>query len=155
MDRFLSDYIDRVRPAFSALPREAAHQLAFAFLSYKLGIYHDAVTRCDQALKIVEGRSIPAVLVTSLRIVRERADTLSQARYDAKLPFLFKRDDLPFGIIDPSQPVVDPDLFQLTNALVILYAAALIASPDDEQALEEQEKYILQLLATYRRTLTK
>jgi hypothetical protein len=50
---------------------------------------------------------------------------------------------------------VDADLFQLTNALVILYAAALSSSPDDEQALEEQEKYILQLLATYRRSLEK
>lgn len=155
MDRFISEYIDRVRPAFSALPRETAHQIAFAFLSYKMGIYHDAVTRCDQALKTVEGSSFPGVLGIALRIVRERAEALSHARYDARLPFLFKKVDLPLGIIDPSQPVVDPDLFQLTNALVILYAAALAASPDDEQALEEQEKYILQLLATYRKTLKK
>jgi len=155
MDRFLSEYIDRVRPAFSTLPRDAAHQVAFAFLSYKLGIYPDAVTRCDQALKIIGGRPIPKVLGTALRIVHERADALSQARYDTKLPFLFRKEDLPFGIIDPSEPVVDPDLFQLTNALVILYAAALIASPDDDQALEEQEKYILQLLATYRKSLKK
>jgi hypothetical protein len=152
MDRFLSEYIDRVRPAFAALPREAAHQIAFAFLSYKMGIYHDAVIRCDQASRIIEGLPIP-VLATALKIVRERAEALSQARFDAKLPFLFKKADLPYGIIDPSAPVVDPDLFQLTNALVILYAAALSASPDDEQALEEQEKYALQLLATYRRTL--
>jgi hypothetical protein len=153
MDRFLSEYLERVRPAFSALPPDAAHQLAFAFLSFKLGIYHDAVTRCDQALKLIEGRPILGVIGIALRIVRERADALSQARYDAKLPFLFKKPDLPFGIIDPSGPVVDPDLFQLTNALIILYAAGLAASPDDEQALEEQEKYILQLLATYRKTL--
>jgi hypothetical protein len=155
MDRFLSEYLDRVRPAFSAIPRDAAHQVAFAFLSYKLGIYHDAVTRCDQALKIIEGRPIPGVLDTALRIVRERAEALSQARYDAKLPFLFKKADLPFGIIDPSEPVADPDLFQLTDALVILYAAALAASPDDELSLEEQEKYILQLLATYRKSLKR
>jgi hypothetical protein len=152
MDRFISEYIERVRPVFSALPREAGHQLAFAFLSFKMGIYHDAVTRCDQAARLIEGGQIP-VLATSLRVVRERADALSQARFDAKLPFLFKKPDLPFGIIDPSEPVVDPDLFQLTDALIILYAAALAASPDDEQALEEQEKYVLQLLATYKRTL--
>jgi hypothetical protein len=155
MDRFLSEYLERVRPAFSALPRAAAHQLAFAFLSFKLGVYHDAVTRCDQALKLLEGRPHPEVLDTALRIVRGRAEDLSHARFDARLPFLFRKPDLPFGVIDPSEPVVDPDLFQLTDALVILYAAAYAASPDDEQALEEQEKYILQLLATYRKSLQK
>jgi hypothetical protein len=155
MDRFLTEYLDRVRPAFSALPEHAGHQIAFAFLSYKLGIYHDAVTRCDQALKLTGGLPVPPVLGTALRIVGERADALSNARYDAKLPFLFTKADLPFGIIDPTAPVVDADLFQLTNALVILYAAALVSSPDDEQALEEQEKYVLQLLATYRKSLAK
>lgn len=155
MDRFLSEYLERVRPAFSALPENAGHQIAFAFLSYKLGIYHDAVTRCDQALKVLGDRPGFGVIAISLRLVRERAEALSTARYDAKLPFLFTKADLPLGIIDPSAPVVDADLFQLTNALVILYAAALVSSPDDEQALEEQEKYVLQLLATYRKTLTK
>jgi hypothetical protein len=155
MDRFLSGYIDRIRPVFSAVPANAGHQLAFAFLSYKLGIYHDAVTRCDQALKLIEGRAVPGVLGTSLRIIRERAVALSQARFDAKLPFLFTKTDLPFGIIDPSEPVTDPDLFQLTNSLILLYAVAITTSPDDEQALEEQEKYILQLLATYRKSLKK
>ncbi len=154
MDRFLSGYIDRLRPALGGLPKEAAHQVAFAFLSYKLGIYHDAVMRCDQALKLLEASPFPALIV-SLRVVRERADALCRARYDAKLPFLFTKADLPFGIIDPSEPVADPDLFQLTDALVLLYAAALAGSPDDEQSLEEQEKYVLQLLATYRNSLKK
>jgi hypothetical protein len=155
MDRFLSEYIERVRPALRAVPRNAGHQIAFAFLSYKLGIYHDAVTRCEQALKLIGGHPIPGVIGISLRIVRERAMALSQAQFDAKLPFLFTKADLPFGIIDPSEPVVDADLFQLTNALGVLYAAALVASPDDEQALEEQEKYVLQLLATYKKSLMK
>lgn len=153
MDSALSQYIDRVRPAFSGIPRDAAHQVAFVFLSYKLGIYNDVVTRCDQALKLIEGRPIPGVLGRALSIVRERAAALSQAQYDARLPFLFTKEDLPLGIIDPKEPVADSDLFQLTNALLLLYAAALIASPDDEQALEEQEKYILQLIATYRKSL--
>jgi DNA-binding LacI/PurR family transcriptional regulator len=155
MDKSLSEYLERVRPAFSTLQEHAGHQIAFAFLSYKLGIYHDAVTRCDQALKLLEGRDVPGVIATSLRIVRERADALSRSQYDAKLPFLFTKPDLPWGIIDPSAPVVDADLFQLTNALVILYAAALSSSPEDEQALEEQEKYVLQLLATYQKSLKK
>jgi hypothetical protein len=155
MDRFLSEYIDRVRPDFAKLPENTGHQVAFAFLSYKLGIYHDAVTRCDQALRAIEGRPVPGAITTALKVVRERADALSGARFDAKLPFLFTKADLPFGIIDPSAPVVDADLFQLTNALVILYAAALASSPDDEQALEEQEKYVLQLLATYRKSVAR
>jgi hypothetical protein len=155
MDQFLSGYLERVRPAFSALPEQAGHQLAFAFLSYKLGIYHDAITRCDQALGLIQGRPVPPVIGTALRIVRERARALDGARFDARLPFLFTKADLPFGIIDPSAPVTDADLFQLTNALVIIFAAALASSPDDEQALEEQEKYVLQLLATYQKSLQK
>jgi hypothetical protein len=155
MDRFLSEYIDRVRPAFSATQRNAGHQVAITFLSFKMGIYHDAVARCDQALKLIEGGPVPGVLSTALRIVRERAVALSNAKFDAKLPFLFTKGDLPFGIIDPSEPVVDADLFQLTNALVLLYAVAINTSPDDEEALEEQEKYVLQLLATYRKSLKR
>jgi len=155
MDSNLSRYIDRVRPAFSEIPGDAAHQVAFAFLSYKMGIYHDAVTRCEQALRIIEARRLPGVLGRALKIVRERAKALSESQYDVKLPFLFTKEDLPLGIIDPKDPVADPDLFQLTDALIILYAAALVSSPDDEQSLEEQEKYILQLYATYRKTLRK
>ena len=155
MDSSLSRYIDRVKPAFSGIPRDAAHQVALAFLSYKLGIYHDAATRCEQALNLIEGRPLPGVVGKALKIVRARAEALSNSRYDTRLPFLFTREDLPFGIIDPKEPVADPDLFQLTDALIILYAAALVSSPDDEQALEEQEKYILQLLATYRKSLEK
>ena len=155
MDSSLSQYIDRIRPAFSGIPSDAAHQIAFAFLSYKLGIYHDAVTRCDHALKLIGGRQVPGVLAKALSIVRERAAALAESQYDARLPFLFTREDLPFGIIDPKEPVADADLFQLTDALVLLYGAALASSPDDEQALEEQEKFILQLLATYRKTLKK
>ena len=155
MDSSLSQYIDRVRPAFSGIPRDAAHQVAFAFLSYKLGIYNDAVTRCDQALKLIEGRPFPGVLGRALSVVRERAAALSQSLYDVGLPFLFTKEDLPLGIVDPKEPVADADLFQLTDALLLLYAAALIASPDDEQALEEQEKYVLQLIATYRKSLKK
>jgi hypothetical protein len=155
MDRFLAEYIERIRPAFSAMSGTEGHQVAFAFLSYKLGIYHDAVTRCDQALKLIGGRPAPGVLGTALRIVRERAMALSERHFDARLPFLFTKTDLPFGIIDPSEPVTDPDLFQLTDALILLYAVALVTSPDDGQALEEQEKYVLQLLATYRKSLKK
>ena len=155
MDSYLSQYIDRVRPVFSGIPRDAAHQIAFAFLSYKLGIYHDAVTRCEQALKLTEGRPLPGFLGRALRIVRDRAAALSQAQFDVKFPFILTKEDLPSGIIDPKDPVADADLFQLTDALILLYAAALISSPDDGQALEEQEKYILQLIATYRKTLKK
>ena len=155
MDTNLARYIDRVRPAFPGIPRDAAHQIAFAFLSFKLGIYNDAATRCEQALKLVEGRPLPGVLGKALSVVRERATALSQSQYDTRIPFLFAKEDLPFGIIDPKEPVADADLFQLTDALVLLYAVALAASPDDEQALEEQEKFILQLLATYRKTLNK
>ena len=155
MDLFLSEYLERVRPAFAALPEQAGHQLAFAFLSYKLGIYHDAATRCEQAMKLIEGRPLPGVIGRALSIVRGRAEALSNSRFDANLPFLFTKADLPFGIIDPSAPVTDADLFQLTNALVIIFAAALASSPDDEQPLEEQEKYVLQLLATYKKSLQK
>ena len=155
MDRFLSEYIDRVRPAFSPLPPDAGHQVAFAFLSFKLGIYHDAVTRCDQALMMIAGKELPGALSRALRVVRERAVALSNSQFDARLPFLFAKEDLPLGIIDPKEPVADADLFQLTDALLILYAAALASSPDDGQALEEQENYVLQLIATYRKSLQK
>jgi ribosomal protein L3 len=145
-----------------------------AFAGYKVGMTH-VVMVDDHKNSPTEGKGIvvpvtvievPALKVAALRAYTSGtfgprayaevwAEALDGARFDARLPFLFTKADLPFGIIDPSEPVTDRDLFQLTNALVILYAAALASSPDDEQALEEQEKYVLQLLATYRKSLKR
>ena len=47
----------------------------------------------------------------------------------------------------------DPVTLELDNALLLLYAVAVIASPDDEQALDEHRKYVIKMLDTYKRAL--
>ena len=49
--------------------------------------------------------------------------------------------------------VEDPGTLELDNALVLVYAAALIASPDDEEAMGEHRKFIVRLLTGYKKAL--
>ena len=53
----------------------------------------------------------------------------------------------------PPDRIEDPDTLELDNALFLLYAVAVISSPDDEQALDEHRTYVITMLGTYKRAL--
>jgi len=48
----------------------------------------------------------------------------------------------------------NPAALDLDNALVLLYAVGIETSPDDEQALEEHQRFVTQILESYKDKLT-
>jgi hypothetical protein len=151
MDKFLTGYLERVQPLLSGIGREAGHQTAFVFLSFKMGLYDEAVQRCDHALR--HAATLPPLLARALRIIRERAQHLVEASYNQPLTETFSQEDVPLLALRPEDTdVPDAPQLQVANALILIYVAGLVASPDDGQALEEQEKYVLQLIGAIRKS---
>ena len=39
MEKFLNEYIERIRPVFGRMPEKAAHGIASAFFAFKFELY--------------------------------------------------------------------------------------------------------------------
>jgi hypothetical protein len=154
MKKYLNDYINRIRVDFSTLPSDIAHQIAFAFLTFKLGLYDDAIRRCSQSLTILSTIKAPSVLEKALKIIQRRAQDLSESRVETGgLPDFTLTEQGQLAIQLAPDMVDDPVHLKITNSLILLYAVGLIASSEDTQALEEQERYVLQFLQAYKKQI--
>jgi hypothetical protein len=154
MEQFLKDYIERIRPHFSAIPEKTAHEVASAFLAFKFGLYSKAASDCSLALSLLpEGGSMTA-LKKALMIIKANAEDLDVAQVQADLSVRFPPEDSLYLAINlPEDRIEDPGSLELDNALILLYGVATITSPDDEQVLEEHRKYIIKLLSGYKKAL--
>ena len=54
MEKFLKDYIERVRPVFGRLPAKTAHVIASAFFSFKFELYPKTLRECTTALSQIQ-----------------------------------------------------------------------------------------------------
>jgi len=154
VEKYFDAYLERVRPAFEGMDRETAHAVASALLGFKFGLYGNAVTRADTALELLSAGKAPEALSVALRVLRARAANLKATIVvSADLP-VFSPDDREYLALDlPADLIEDPQTYTLDNALLLLYAVGLIASPDDEQALDEHRGFPLQILGSYRKPL--
>lgn len=154
VEKYFEAYIERIRPAFEGMDRETAHAVASALLGFKFGLYGNAVTRADTALEQLAAADMPQALLAALRILRTRAaDLKSAVIVSASLPD-FAPEDRDYLAMDlPADLIEDAPTYTLDNALLLLYAVGLIASPDDEQALDEHRGFPLQILGSYRKPL--
>jgi hypothetical protein len=151
MNKFLNDYIGRVRKDFSALSEEISHQIAFAFLTFKMGLYDDTIRRCDRSISLLAAEKAPSVLVKALQIIRQRAQDLSESKVQTGgLPEFTPEEQGYLAVPLTPEEVEDPVHLKITNSLLLIYAVGLIASPEDIQALEEQERYINQFLFSFK-----
>ncbi|WP_342677093.1 hypothetical protein [Methanofollis sp. UBA420] len=153
-ERYLEAYIERVGPRLAGLDETTGHAIASALLSFKVGLYGIAVTRADTALQRLAKREAPAAVATALEILKKRASDLqAQVAVSEGMP-AFSGDDRPLLAMDlPADQVEDAVSYTLDNALLLLYAAGLISSPDDEQALDEHRGFPIQILASYAKQL--
>ncbi|QSZ67913.1 hypothetical protein RJ40_10610 [Methanofollis aquaemaris] len=153
-DTYLEAYIERLRPAFEALDDETAHAVTSALLRFKFGLYGNAAAKAAVALARLEGEEAPGALRTALQVLQQRADDLkASVPVSTKLP-PFSEEERPFLAMDlPAGEVEDKATFTLDNALLLLYAVGAIASPDDEQALDEHRGFTIQILTSYRKQL--
>jgi hypothetical protein len=93
-------------------------------------------------------------LKKALLIVRANAQDLENAQFIANLSTAFSEEERQYvPVLLPEDQIEDPGSLELDNALVLIYSAALITSPDDEEAMAEHRKFILRLLNGYKKAL--
>ena len=154
MEQFLTAYINRMRPLFNGIPATTAHEIASAFLAYKFGLYPNAIHECTRAISLIPDNRDNAVLKKALSIVRANATNLENAQVTADLTIIFSEEERAYIPVDlPQEQIEDPGTFLLDNALVLIYAVAVITSPDDEETLTEHRKFIVRLLTGYKKAL--
>nr|WP_320161354.1 hypothetical protein [uncultured Methanoregula sp.] len=154
MERFLDEYIERMRPRFPGFPPATAHEIASAFLAYKYGLYENAVRECTHAIALIPESAANASLKKALTIVRANAEDRNNSQVTADLSVAFTDAERAFvPIVIPAEKNEDPGTLELDNALIMVYVVALITSPDDEETLEEHRKTILRLLTDYKKAM--
>jgi hypothetical protein len=156
MKQMLNEYIGRLEPIHAAIDEETGHQIAQALLTYKFGLYGNAVEKITDALaRLDKVTPRPGALERALLILRERAADFADSRVTASPEQTFTPedyDDLAIRL-SPDQ-IEDAAALDLDNALVLLYAVGIETSPDDEQALEEHQRFVIQILDSYQDKLT-
>ncbi len=154
MEAYYYQYLEQLRPVYRGLNARAAHEIASTVLSFKFGLYSKASESVDRVLPLLGNTEADSVLKKALFIVKERADRLLVADVAPVTATPFEGPELMYlAVVLPPEKVEDKDTLLLDNALILLFAVAYIASPDDEQALEEQEKFVIQTLEEYRRAM--
>lgn len=123
-------------------------------------LYANAARECTHAIGLLGTGANPArsgayaALKKALAIVLANAEDLDSSRVTADLGVQFDEQERRYIAITLAPDAVeDPGTLELDNALVLMYVAALIASPDDEEAMGEHRKFIVRLLAGYKKAL--
>jgi hypothetical protein len=154
MERYLDEYISRMKTVYGDIGAAPAHEIATTFLSFKFGLWETTIEAADHAIANLGNDEPHAVLKKALRIVRERADNLRNSDVTPVTVAAFDRSDAPYiAIVLPDELVEDPPTLTLHNALLLTYAVAYLRSSADEQALDEHRRFVIGIIGTYRRAL--
>lgn len=155
MKQMLNEYIDRIRPILAVIDEETGHQIAQALLTYKFGLYGSAAEKITVALARLEKITPrPGVLERALLILRERATDFAGSCVTTSPEHMFLAEDYDDLAIRLSpERIEDPAALALDNALVLIYAVGIETSPEDEQALEEHQRFVIQILESYKEKL--
>jgi hypothetical protein len=154
MDRFLAEYINRMKPHFTSIPAATAHEIASAFLAYRFGLFPNVVQECNHAIAHIPDSEANRALIKALAIVRANALNLDNSQFLEEITIQFSENEGPYVPINlPIEKIEDPGSYKLDNALVLLYAVAIITSPDDEEVMVEHQKFIIRLLSGYKKAL--
>lgn len=154
MEHYLYDYMERLRVMFSDVDRKTAHEIAQAFLSFRYGLYGNTVKQADDAILLMKDTEPQKVLKTALTILRERAYNLENADVTPVTDIFFVDDDAPYLAIHiPKEADLDAATLQPDNAIVFIYSVSFMTSEEDEQTLDEHQKYIIGILSSYKKAM--
>ena len=160
MEQFLNDYIKRIRQGIDDIPETTAHEIASAFLAFRFGLYANAVRGYTHAIELLGPGTDPArsgayaALKKALAIVLANAQNLDNSQVTMDRSIRFDEQERNYLAIRLAPDAVeDPGTLELENAITLVYAAALIASPEDEEAMGEHRKFIVRMLAAYKKAL--
>ena len=157
MKQMLNEYIDRVGPLLARIDEETGHLVAQSLLTYKFGLYSNAMEKSTEALARLDAITPrPALLERALLILRERAGGFADSRVTTNPEHVFSEEDYDdLAVRLTKDQVDDPTVLDLDNALILLYVVGIETSPDDEQALEEHQRFIIQILEGYKEKLAR
>ncbi len=156
MEKILYDYIRRLTPLFGFVDTATAHEVASVVLSFKFALYSNTIRSADKALASLPDTKEGSALKTALRIVRDRAENLETMKVTDFSKTTFPDDQKEFlAVVLPPGTVEGLATLALNNALLLIYAVAYLESPDDGQALDEHQNYVIQILSTYENDLKK
>ena len=154
MDRFLAEYINRMKPHFTSMPAATAHEIASAFLAYRFGLFPNVVQECNHAISHIPDSESNNVVKKALAIVRANAQNLDNSQFLEDVTIVFADNEIPYLPLNlPMEKIEDPGSYKLDNALVLVYAVASITSPEDEEVMAEHHKFIIRLLTGYKKAL--
>jgi hypothetical protein len=154
MEKFLYAYMNRITPNFRSIDRDTAHEIASAVLSFKFGIYQNAIGSADKAIARLKGEEALSSLRKALTIIRDRAESLQVSMVKSYSEKTFSADDFQYlAVVLPPGLIESPETFTLDNALVLCYAVAYLCSPDDGQMLDEHQNFVIQILSSYKEAL--
>jgi hypothetical protein len=143
-----------MKPHFTSIPAATAHDIASAFLAYRFGLYPNVIKECNHAIAHIPDSEANRVLIKALAIVRANALNLDNSQFLEEITIQFSENEGPYVPINlPIEKIEDPGSYKLDNALVLLYAVAIITSPDDEEVMAEHQKFIIRLLSGYKKAL--
>jgi hypothetical protein len=155
MKQIMSEYSKRVQPHAAPIGRQAGHLIVSSLLTFKFGVYGTAIERSAEALRrLSESAGVPGAVTTALMILQERARDLEEGRptIDPENRFIEEHRELLAINLSPER-IEDQVALDLDNALVLLYAVGFVTSPDDEEALEEHRRFVIQILESYKEKL--
>jgi len=154
MEKFLDTYIEKMRGHYTGFPQETAHEIASAFIQFKFGLYGNAVRECTHAITLIPDSQPNAALKKALAIIRAHAESRHNSRDASDLSVGFTEPERAYiAIVFPNAQIDDRATLDLDNAIVFVYVVALITSPEDEEALLEHRRYIVRMLANYKKAL--
>jgi hypothetical protein len=154
MEQYLDTYIGRMKASFSGLPPATAHEIASAFLAFKFALWANAARECTHAISRIPDSAPNAALKKALAIVKANAEDRDNAQVTADLSVSFSDSERQFTAINlPPEKIEDAGTCELDNAIILIYVVALIASEDDEEALEEHRRTIVRLLTDYKKAM--
>lgn len=154
MEKFLHDYIEKIKPEFKNIQRKTAHKIASAFLSFKFGLYQNTIEECRLALSQLPDGETYNALKKALKIVQLNSEDLENAQVRPNTSLSFSESERPFIAINlPPEKIEDAGSLDLDNALILLYAVAKNTSQDDDQALDEHQNFAIKILSSYKMAL--
>ena len=109
MEKYLDDYIARMRTHYPRFPSGTAHEIASAFLAFKFGLYENAVRECAHAISLVPDSQQNAALKKALAIVQANAEDRNNSQVTPDLSVAFSQEERMYTPINlPADKIEDP-----------------------------------------------
>ena len=154
MNKFLKTYFDRLYPVYLGIDNRTSHMLASLFLAYRFGLYSNVVSQSDLCCESLPASPQMNALKRAILFIRERSLALVESRVPVGPEKDFEPEEIQFLAMHlAAEQYGELPQYVLANSLLLLYTVSYISSKDDQETLDEHEKYVMNSLALYQKHL--